>query len=439
MIKRPVGPEPTATDPSGEAALGRRQHRLDRALAPLAYVALLVSLALALVVPVPTARPAALTISVAGAAAAWLLLRDGLDRLPAARRRAWHGPAHFTVLVALNLLLVLCNPYFGFFAFSGYLHAVQHLRAGAARVAGVAVAALPGSLAQTGGVPPGSWRELGSLLAVLAFNLVVAGVIVALNSATDRLSLSRKAANAELAEANRRLTALLAENAGLQAQLVAQAREAGVTEERQRLAREIHDTVAQGLAGIVTQLQAAEGAREQSSPAVDVRRHLDNAARLARDSLDQARRAVHALRPPELERAALPGALAEAVAQWQALNRPAARLTVTGDARPLHPQVEVTLLRAAQESLTNVAKHAGASRVGVTLSYLPDQVTLDVRDDGAGVDGARAEVSRAEGGGYGLAAMRRRAQDLGGHVGLETEPGLGTTVSVTVPAIGRES
>ncbi len=437
MITAPAGPDPSTADPAGEAVLGMWQRRLDRALTPLAYVALLVSLALALIVPVPTARPAAVTLAAAGAAALWLLVRAALDRLPPGRRRGWHGPAHFTVLVALTVLLVLCNPYFGFFAFSGYLHAVHHLPAGRPRIAGVLVAALPGSLAQVGGVLPGTWREFGSLLAVLSFNLVVAGVIVALNGVTDRLSLSRKAANAELADANRRLTALLAENAGLQAQLLTQAREAGITEERQRLARELHDTVAQGLAGIVTQLQAADGAREQGADPALVGHHLDSAARLARESLDQARRAVHALRPQELERAELPEALAEAVDRWRRRSTPTVALTVTGDPRPLHPQVEVTLLRATQESLANVARHADATRVGVTLSYLPGQITLDVRDDGRGLDPARAAASRAEGGGFGLTAMRRRAQDLGGHVELETEPGLGTTVSVTVPEPGR--
>jgi signal transduction histidine kinase len=99
----------------------------------------------------------------------------------------------------------------------------------------------------------------------------------------------------ELSEANRRLEATLAENAGLHEQLLTQAREAGILDERQRMAREIHDTLAQGLAGIITQLQAAQEAAAHD-PA-ERRRHFDAAVRLARDSLTEARRSVDALRP----------------------------------------------------------------------------------------------------------------------------------------------
>ncbi len=421
---------------SGEGILGDWQDRLDRALGPIGYAALLVSLALALLIPSPSARSAAVIVPAAAAALVCLLLRTALDRRPAAAERPGYCIPLFAALLALIVLLVLCDPWFGFFAFSGYLHAARYLR-GAARALGVAAPAVPSSLSQIGGVLPTTGRQIASFLTILAFNLVVVGVIITLSEITDRLSRRRQQANAELAEANRRLTLTLAENAGLHAQLLAQAREAGVADERQRMAREIHDTVAQGLAGIVTQLQAADQAREQQAPTEVWHRHLDSAARLARESLTQARRAVHALRPEELERAELPDALAEVLAQWQELHTAAAALTVTGDARPLHPEVEVTLLRTAQESLANVGKHAAASRVGLTLSYMTDLVTLDVRDDGVGFDPEREPESRSTGGGYGLSVMLQRVQRLAGRLEIETEPGVGTTVSAAVPAIGR--
>jgi signal transduction histidine kinase len=114
----------------------------------------------------------------------------------------------------------------------------------------------------------------------------------------------------------------------------------------------------------------------------------------------------------------------------------AAVLTTTGDARPMHPDVEVTLLRAAQEALTNVAKHAKASRVGLTLSYMEDLVTLDVRDDGVGFSPSNGKrVNGSTGGGFGLTGMRQRVQRLAGRLEIESEPGGGTAVSATVPAI----
>jgi signal transduction histidine kinase len=124
-------------------------------------------------------------------------------------------------------------------------------------------------------------------------------------------------------------------------------------------------------------------------------------------------------------------------------------VAATGDPRPLHPEVEVTLLRVAQEALTNVAKHASASNAWVTLSYMEDVVTLDVRDDGAGfacpgpgqADGAdqadrtgRAD-STGQAGGFGLIAMRQRVTRLAGQLEIESEPGAGTVVSASLPAI----
>jgi signal transduction histidine kinase len=247
---------------------------------------------------------------------------------------------------------------------------------------------------------------------------------------------ARKHMIAELAEANHRLEEMIAENTGLQAQLLTQAREAGAGDERQRMAREIHDTIAQGLTGIVTQLEATQ----QTSGDAERERRIDNAKRLARDSLAEARRSVQALRPQALENSRLPEALADEVARWSVTSGVTGDVETTGQARALHPEVEVTLLRVAQEALANVAKHAGASRAGVTLSYMEDVVSLDVRDDGAGF--AMAECSNRHltgespaAGGFGLIAMRQRVSRLAGQLEIESDPGAGTAVSASLPAI----
>ncbi|QSB13940.1 sensor histidine kinase [Natronosporangium hydrolyticum] len=222
-----------------------------------------------------------------------------------------------------------------------------------------------------------------------------------------------------------RLASTLEENAGLHAQLVHQAREAGVLDERQRMAREIHDTLAQGLAGIITQTQAAQRVWHRPEQA---RPYLDRALDLAKESLAEARRSVAALSPPSLDGAQLPEALGDLTRRWAVDTDIPVDYEVTGDSLPLSPVVEVTLFRVAQEALTNVAKHAHAGHVGVTLSYLGDTVLLDVRDDGSGMD----DPSRA---GFGLNSMRQRVRGVGGTLAVESTPAAGTAICASVPAV----
>jgi len=223
------------------------------------------------------------------------------------------------------------------------------------------------------------------------------------------------------------LAAAHAENEGLQRQLLGQAREAGILDERQRLAQEIHDTLAQGFTGIITQLEAAALA---PADAAKRQRHLDSATALARENLTAARRSVRALHPEPLDAATLPDALAGVAARWSERTGVPAAFTATGDPRPLHPEIESTVLRVTQEALSNVDKHAGAGRVGLTLSYMAGEVTLDVRDDGAGfTPGAEP------GPGFGLPGMRRRVQRLAGTLHVESEPGGGTAISAVLPAV----
>ena len=186
-----------------------------------------------------------------------------------------------------------------------------------------------------------------------------------------------------MSEANRRLEATLAENAGLHEQLMTQAREAGILDERQRMAREIHDTLAQGLTGIITQLQAAEQASRGPDALAPA---LAAATQLARESLSEARRSVDALRPEPLETARLGDALADVAGRWSALHGIPAQVTTTGTARPMPAGRRV---RAAADGAGGAGQRGQARRrrAGsvLTLSYMEHEVALDVRDDGAGL------------------------------------------------------
>jgi signal transduction histidine kinase len=213
-----------------------------------------------------------------------------------------------------------------------------------------------------------------------------------------------------------------------QAELAAAKRHEGMLEERQRLAREIHDTLAQGFTSIVMHLEAAEQALPDDPETVQ--NHLHRARTTARASLEQARRVVQDLRPESLENQALPEAIRRTAVRWQEETGIAVTATTTGTPFPLHPAVEVTLLRAAQESLSNIRKHARATAVQLTLSYMEDVVVLDVQDNGVGINGAAPSPLS---GGYGLQAMRERTAQLGGTVEIESESGEGTTIVVSIP------
>ncbi|MBB5954094.1 signal transduction histidine kinase [Saccharothrix tamanrassetensis] len=180
--------------------------------------------------------------------------------------------------------------------------------------------------------------------------------------------------------------------------------QAGVLQERQRLAREIHDTLAQGLSSINLLLELG-----------DTRR----AAEVAKENLAEARRFVRDLSP-------LQGRSLE-----DALRGLCDRVEVHGEPYPLTVQTEVALLRVAQGALANVREHAEAHAVVVTLSYLGDAVTLDVCDDGRGFD--PSAVTPGQGRGFGLASIRGRVAELGGTLSVESAPGEGTALAVTVP------
>jgi signal transduction histidine kinase len=417
-----------------EAELRAEYDRWERkeiaAFQVLPYFLLAICTVVALLLPfwkVSLPLPAMLGLTLA--TASWLLWFHTLHR-------EWHRNAplmglYYTVLMVLAAGLVAIAPWYGLFAFVGYPQAFRYLK-GHWRYAGAAVTSMIMAVSYLGGVATiiagfwWAWAAISLISTVLAW---VSSYFVEL---ADQRNLKQKQALAELHEANRKLEGALRENAGLHAQLLVQAREAGVLDERQRMAREIHDTLAQGLAGILTQLQAAE--QKPDEPAT-WRRHLTNAMDLARESLVEARRTVHAVEPEALAEARLSDAISDVTRRWSEVHRIDAVLTTTGDPRPMHTDVEVTLLRAAQEALANVAKHANANRVGLTLSYMEDLVTLDVRDDGVGFEPDARRTNGSADGGFGLAGMRQRVQRLAGRLDIESEPGGGTAISATVPAI----
>jgi signal transduction histidine kinase len=349
---------------------------------------------------------------------------------PVRAERPVVGAVYMAGLIVLMAVLTYASPLFAFEAVAVYMHAFAFLR-GHWRFAAVVLGAVIVSYAQVGG----RFVELTPGLAIAMVVLTVANALlggggtyfgVFMSEQSDR----RRRIIDELGAANRRLSEALDENASLHAQLLAQAREAGVLDERARLAREIHDTIAQGLTGIVTQLEAAGVA--DGDPVVR-RRHIDTARALARESLTEARRSVDALGPRQLVEAQLPDAIADMAKRWAETSGVELIIDTTGDPRPLLPELEVTLFRVAQEALANVGKHADATRVGLTLSYMDDVVVLDVRDDGRGfASGARG------GAGFGLVAMEQRVRRVAGAFSVESAPGEGTALSASVPAIPAE-
>ncbi len=373
-------------------------------------------------------QPFPRTIGLVVLTAVWLLWWTTLH--PSWARHRGRMVVFFVGLLVLMYLLIWCSPLFGIFEWTGYLYASYALARPWPVLSGGVPVAVGAAIAQVGGFGVVGRMPIGLFLLVVLVNVLIATAMVMASIAFDNQSARRAAMIEELAEANAKLAAALRENAGLHAQLMVQAREAGVLDERQRMAGEIHDVLAQGLAGIVTQLEAAEAAARQA----DRGRHLHTAKQLARESLTEARRSVQALRPRTLDAAALPEAIAEIVEAWSDRTGVPAELITTGAARALLPDIEATLLRTAQEALANVDRHAAAGRGALTLSYMEDVVTLDVRDDGAGFDPA-VMPAPSEDGGYGLAAMRERLLRIAGTLDVESEPGGGTALSACVPAI----
>jgi signal transduction histidine kinase len=200
----------------------------------------------------------------------------------------------------------------------------------------------------------------------------------------------------------------------------------GALAERERLAREIHDTLAQGFTSLVMLIQAVEAELDHDLP--EARRHLRLMDATARQNLAEARALVAGGAPADLDGASLPDALGRLAARHDAA------LEVTGPVRTLPAGPEVVALRTCQEALANARKHAGSSvTVGVSLAYADDMLTVSVRDEGPGFDPAAVR------GGYGLAGLRARAVEVGGTAEVRSAPGDGTVVTVRLPVVRRKT
>ncbi|WP_307798475.1 sensor histidine kinase [Actinoplanes flavus] len=222
-----------------------------------------------------------------------------------------------------------------------------------------------------------------------------------------------------MAEQSEQRAQLIAELEANRAEVARLSHEAGAAAERARLAGEIHDTLAQGFTSIITLLQAVD------PDLADERLAL--AVRTARENLAESRAMVAALAPSALASASLPEAVRRSAARFTEEAGVPATVRITGEPRDLPTRLDVVLLRAAQESLTNVRRHAGAREVAVLLAYSPDSVRLVVRDDGRGFDPGIS-------GNFGLSGMRSRAADIDGTLTIRSDADTGTTVELEIPA-----
>lgn len=230
-----------------------------------------------------------------------------------------------------------------------------------------------------------------------------------------------------------RQRALIADLVRTRRELAATERREGTLAERERLAMEIHDTLAQGLSSQQMLLQAAD--RTWDAAPETARIHVRTAAEVAARNLAEARRFVHDLAPAELaDGGTLDRALRALAGRESAESGLPVRFHLDGTPVPLPAAAQSALLRIAQGALANIREHAGASTAAITLSFLGDQAVLDIADDGQGFDPA-AGHRRTGGGtrGYGLPAMRARLRQLGGTLTVESTPGEGTVVSAAIP------
>ncbi|HLL15871.1 MAG TPA: two-component regulator propeller domain-containing protein [Pyrinomonadaceae bacterium] len=203
-----------------------------------------------------------------------------------------------------------------------------------------------------------------------------------------------------------------------------------VLEERNRIARELHDSLAQGFTSISIHLEAVSA--KMGAPHDAAREHLNQARLLVRSSLAEARRTVRDLRSELLEAGDLSAALSRVAGQLTAGTNVSAEVTVAGASRPLPARIESNLLRVGQEALTNAVRHAGARTVRARLEYGRGRVRLCVEDDGHGFDVGTMDAA-SNGGGFGLRGMRERLTQIGGTLSVESLPGRGTQITATVP------
>jgi len=343
------------------------------------------------------------TVALAVAVCALYAVTAGLARRqPAGRRAHQLWIPCMVALVAAWAALVVVAPSFAWCSFAIFFLTRTAFRGWAAYVAGGATAAATA----VGLFRMSGWTDIAMVLGPLAAGALLT---VIYNKIERDAALQRR---------------LLDEVTQAQEQLAAKQREAGIAAERERVSREIHDTVTQGLASSLLLLEAAQ----RSWPAETAHSDVRKAGDLLRRNLADTRSLVHELSAPGLETGPLPEALEYAARQFV----DTIRVQVTGEPQPLPSEVRHALLRITQSAVANIKLHARAANASVTLGYLPDAVTLDVYDDGRGFDPAAVPPASAQGG-YGLRAMRQRVELLGGELSVESSPGEGTIIAAQFP------
>jgi signal transduction histidine kinase len=260
------------------------------------------------------------------------------------------------------------------------------------------------------------------ILTILIVPMFVAGEAAGVIGIRFQQKRQFQAEEIELAQA-------LANQAMLALQLTRlseKSRRSAVVAERNRLAREVHDTLAQGLTGVIVQLEAAGEAMSQSQAAM-ASSHLERAGQLARESLQEARRSVRALRPQALEENSLSIALHELLFKMTIDTPIKAKLTVDGEPRLLPQEWENNLLRIGQEVLTNALRHSQATEFCGRLCFCGREVSLHLRDNGIGFD------PEGQHEGFGLPGIRERADTMAGKLAIQSEKGRGVSISIVLP------
>ncbi|WP_241740880.1 sensor histidine kinase [Streptomyces sp. L2] len=342
-------------------------------------------------------------IVLSAALAALYVLGPALGTLAAPRRIAW-----LVTVVAVWAVLVVLAPSFAWCAVPLFYTGLRTLRPRAALVL-VALLTVFVVAAQVK-LSHGGWDP----------NLLVAPPAVAALATAVYVHAERQAG---------RQRALIDDLIRTRRELADTERREGTLAERQRLSMEIHDSLAQGLSSQRMLLQAAD--RTWDSDPGTARRHVRTAESIAEHNLAEARRFVHDLAPADLAEG---GSLTEALRLLA--DRESAGFRVDGSPVPVPDGVQSALLRIAQGALANVREHAAARSAALTLTYLGDQIVLDVADDGSGFEPGHART--ADGRGHGLPAMRARVRRLGGTLTIESGPGEGTVVSAAIPLTGQE-
>ncbi|MEW1635087.1 sensor histidine kinase [Streptomyces sp. NPDC093801] len=322
-------------------------------------------------------------------------------RTPTLRRRLWLG-----LVVATWVILVVLAPSFAWCAVPLFFTALRTLppRAAVALVTVLTVFVVAAQLKLSTAFDP---------------NLLLAPPAVAALATAVFIHMERQA---------RAQRALIDDLIRTRRELAATERREGTLAERQRLSMEIHDTLAQHLSSQQMLLQAAD--RTWDTDPATARAHVRTANGIAARGLAEARRLVHDLAPPELENCA---GLADALRALDAGPDIEVRFHLEGTPAPLPDRAESALLRIAQGALANIREHSGARTAALTLSFLGDQVVLDIADDGTGFTAAAPATPAPADRGHGLPAMRARVRQLGGTLTIESTPGEGTVLSASIP------